>query len=87
MPPATRAALPTATTPNTTGLALRLGRQVTAGTVNRVEPLCPRPAVLPATMIYERHNRWSDHDHFVSEGGLEPLAYILAGASKPWLSV
>jgi hypothetical protein len=30
---------------------------------------------------------WSDHDHFVSEGGLEPFAYITAAGTDPWLSV
>jgi hypothetical protein len=24
---------------------------------------------------------------FISQGGLEPLAYILGGTPKPWLSV
>jgi len=33
----------------------------------------------PAVVRYVRKN--------VSEGGLEPLAYILGGSSQPWLSV
>jgi hypothetical protein len=30
---------------------------------------------------------WSEHDHLVSEGRAEPLAYILASSAAPWLSV
>jgi hypothetical protein len=35
----------------------------------------------------KRYKRWSDHDHSVSEGGLEPLAYVLTAGGDPWLSV
>jgi hypothetical protein len=28
-----------------------------------------------------------NHDHLVSEGGVEPLAYILGSSPEPWLSV
>ena len=27
------------------------------------------------------------HDHFVSEGGLEPFAYVLGGSADAWLGV
>jgi hypothetical protein len=36
---------------------------------------------------HKRYKCWSGHDHLVSEGGVEPLAYITAAGTDPWLSV
>jgi len=38
----------------------------------------PAAGVLSSTLTWENS---------VSEGGLEPLAYILGGSPEPWLSV
>jgi hypothetical protein len=38
-------------------------------------------------MITETAKSQVNHDHPVSEGGLEPLAYLLSGPPEPWLNV
>jgi hypothetical protein len=46
----------------------------------------------PDLLVYDRpqsslwRDAWSEHDHVVSEGGVEPFAYPIDG-TNPWLDV
>jgi len=46
-----------------------------------------RPAVLSPYMIAETAKPQVNHDHPVSEGGLNPFAYLLQPSDDAWLDV
>jgi hypothetical protein len=52
---------------------------------NELNPYVTRPAILSQYVIAETAKPQVNHDHPVSEGGLEPLAYVLAATGDLWL--
>ena len=46
-----------------------------------------RPAALSPYMIAETAKPQVNHDHPVSEGGLEPFAYLFQSPNDAWLDV